>query len=267
MTSLVALTRLPAQRLADGCELTFLERRPIDIARLHAEHRAYREALAAAGARVIVLDPIESLPDSAFVEDTAVVLDDIAVLTRPGAASRRDEPARIETPLRMHRRHVETLPAPGMLEGGDVLRIGDTLYIGLSTRTDRAGIEAFAALTRGFGYRVVSVPVHGSLHLKTACTALDAHTLLLNPAWLDADAFSGFARIEVDAEEPFAANALPVGDALIVNAAFPRTLARIRAHASRTGRRVLPVDLAEFGKAEAGLTCLSLVFSPAGDAP
>lgn len=267
MTSLVALTRLPAQRLADRCELTFLERRPIDVPRLHAEHRAYREALAAAGARVIALDPIETLPDSAFVEDAAVVLDEIAVLARPGAASRRDEPAHVEAPLRRHRRHVEALPMPGMLEGGDVLRIGDTLYVGLSTRTDRSGVEALAALTRGFGYRVVPVAVHGSLHLKTACTALDARTLLLNPAWLDTDAFSGVDRIEVDAEEPFAANVLPLGDALIANAAFPRTLARIRAHASRVGRRVLPVDLTEFGKAEAGLTCLSLVFSGAGDPP
>ena len=267
MTSLVALTRLPAQRLVDRCELTFLERRPIDLARLHAEHRAYREALATAGARVIALDPIEHLPDSTFVEDAAVVLDEIAVLARPGAVSRRDEPAHVEAPLRMHRRHVEAIGAPGLLEGGDVLRIGETLYIGLSTRTDRAGLEAFAALAIGFGYRVVPVTVHGSLHLKTACTALDDETLLLNPAWLDTGAFSSFARIEVDTEEPFAANVLPVGNALIANAAFPRTLARIHAHAAHTGRRVLPVDLTEFGKAEAGLTCLSLVFSGAGDAP
>ena len=264
MTALVALTRLPAHSLADRCELTFLDRRPIDADRLRAEYRAYREALAAAGAHVIVLDPIEAFPDSAFVEDTAVVLDEIAVLTRPGAASRRDEPARIEAPLRMHRRHVEPLPAPGSLEGGDVLRVGDTLFVGRSTRTDRAGIEAFAALAAGFGYRVVPVAVHGSLHLKTACTALDAGTLLLNPAWVDVGAFAEFARIEVDAGEPFAANVLPLGDALIANAAFPATLARVRAHAARSGRRVLPVDLAEFGKAEAGLTCLSLVFSAAG---
>lgn len=267
MASLVALTRLPAQRLADRCELTFLERRPIDADRLRAEHRAYREALAAAGARVIALDPIEALPDSAFVEDAAVVLDELAVLARPGVASRRDEPARIDAPLRAHRGRVEALPGPGTLEGGDVLRIGGTLYVGHGARTDRAGIEAFAALVGGFGYRVVPVAVHGSLHLKTACTALDDDTVLINPAWLDAGAFAGFARIEVDDDEPFAANVLPVGDALIANAAFPRTLARVRAHAARTGRRLLAVNLAEFGKAEAGLTCLSLVFAASGDRP
>jgi len=263
MTALVALTRLPAQRLAEGCELTFLARRLIDADRLRAEHRAYRDALASAGARVIALDPIEALPDSAFVEDAAVVLDEIAVLTRPGAASRRDEPAHVEAPLRTHRRRVASLPAPGTLEGGDVLRIGDTLFVGESVRTDRAGIDAFAALVGGFGYRVVPVPVHGSLHLKTACTALDAGTVLVNPAWLDADAFAGLARIDVDADEPFAANVLALGDTLIANAAFPGTLARVRAHAARGGRRVLPVALSEFGKAEAGLTCLSLVFSSA----
>lgn len=237
----------------------------MSFARLEHQHAAYRDALAAAGADVVVLDAIDALPDSVFVEDAAVVLDELAVLTRPGAVSRQAEIDRIESAIACRRAIVERIRAPGTLEGGDVLRIGRRLFVGLTTRTNREGIAQLATIVLPHGYAVVAVPVVGSLHLKTACTALDAQTLLLNPAWLvngiDAAPFAGFQTIAVDADEPFAANVLPLGANLIANAAFPRTLERVSAHAQRAGLNVVPVDISEFGKAEAGLTCMSLVFA------
>jgi dimethylargininase len=260
MENFIAIVRRPARSLAQSCELTFLERSEISFDALERQHAAYREALAMAGAEVVALEAIDALPDSVFVEDTAVVLDESAILSRPGAASRQPEPARIASALARFR-DCEAIVAPGTLEGGDILRIGRTLYVGLTTRTNRAGVEQLEAWLRPHGYRVVPVPVHGSLHLKTACTALDAQTLLLNPAWIDATAFDGFARIEVADDEAFAANVLPVGDVRIVNAAFPRTRERVEAFCANAGLRAIAVDISEFGKAEAGLTCMSLVFA------
>lgn len=260
MNTRIAIVRRPARSLAQSCELTYLDREPIAFDALERQHRAYRDALAAAGARVIVLDALEAFPDSVFVEDAAVVLDEVAILTRPGAESRRTEPAFLDAPLAAKRGSIERIDDPATLDGGDVLRVGDTLFVGLSRRTTRSGVERLAAIVRRHGYRVVPVRVHGSLHLKTASTALDAETLLLNPAWVDVDPFEGFSKIEVADDEPFAANVLPVGDARLVNAAFPRTRERVEAFCARAGLRAIAVDISEFGKAEAGLTCMSLVF-------
>jgi dimethylargininase len=253
-----AIVKRPASTLADRCELSFIERSTMSFDALERQHSAYCDALQNAGAEVVVLDPDPALPDSVFVEDTAIVLDTIAVMARPGAASRQAEPDRIEAQIARHRSVVRII-APGTLEGGDVLRIGRMLYVGLSTRSNREGLEQLATLVRPHGYSVVPVLVSGSLHLKTACTALDADTLLLNPAWLDLTAFAGFKIIEVHADEPFAANVLPVGKSLIANATFPRTLECVDAHARGTGREVVAVDISEFTKAEAGLTCMSLI--------
>ena len=256
----VAIVRAPAPGLPDACELTFIGRSTMSFRTLQRQHAAYRSALVDAGADMILLDAERALPDSVFVEDTAVVLDELAVLTRPGAASRQAEPDRIAASIARYRR-ASRIMAPGTLEGGDVLRIGRRLFVGLTTRTNREGVEQLAALARPHGYDVIAVPVTGSLHLKTACTALDAETMLINPSWLDAAAFDGFRLIATCDDEPFAANVLPVGNTLIANEAFPRTLERVHTHASLARQRVIPVDISEFGKAEAGLTCMSLVFT------
>jgi dimethylargininase len=264
MPTVTAIVKRPPPTLADHCELTFLKRAAICFDTLEHQHDAYRDALKTAGALVISLDADPALPDSVFVEDTAVVLDELAVLTRPGAASRRLEPDRIAACIARFR-SISRIVAPGTLEGGDVLRIGRRLFVGLTTRTNREGVEQLAALTRSRGYEVIAVPVAGSLHLKTACTALDPDTVLFNPSWLDAAAFADFRRLAICDDEPFAANVLPVGHTLIANAAFPSTLERVHAHASLAGQRVIPVDISEFGKAEAGLTCMSLVLSHRDD--
>ena len=239
----------------DACELTHMEREPVDARAAAAQHRGYREALAACGARVVTLPAANELPDSVFVEDTAVVLDEVAVLTRPGVESRRGE-VRLVAPEVARLRPVVRIEPPATLEGGDVLRLGRTLYVGLSTRTNAEGAAALRRLAAPHGYEVVTVEPRGCLHLKTGCSALDDGTVLVNPGWVDAAAFRGREVVAVDASEPWAANVLSVGGAICVNAAFPRTAEMLSAR----GYDVRAVEVSEFSKAEGSLTCLSLLF-------
>jgi len=261
LLQMVAVLRTPAPTLATQCELTHLAREPIEFARILDEHAAYAAALREHGVRVDILPALGDAPDSVFVEDAAIVLDELVLLTRPGAASRQAEPLHIRDALSSHRPRLVSITAPGTLDGGDVLRIGRTLLVGRSTRSNAAGIEQLARLVADHGYSVRAVPVSGALHLKTACTALDDTTLLVNPAWLDPAQLHGFDLISVADGEAFAANVLRLPGGLLVNAAYPRTRERVEQEAAARGARVSAVDIGEFGKAEAGLTCLSLVFA------
>ena len=260
---LTAIVKLPAPSLLVACELTFIDRSPMNFDLLQAQHLEYRQALELAGAKVLVLEASADLADSVFVEDAAVVLDELAIITRPGSASRLPEPIHLEPVLSQYRK-LERIQAPGTLEGGDVLRIGQTLFVGITTRTNLEGIRQLEGFVQAFGYTVVPVECKGSLHLKTACTALNANTVLLNPDWLDFGPFKNFKLVFVPKDEPFGANVLPIGSSLtnsslIANAAFPKSLELIHNHARHA--RVIPVNISEFGKAEAGLTCMNLVFS------
>lgn len=252
---IVALTREPAGTLG-ACELTYLERQPFDLARAAEQHRAYRDALASCGAHVVTLPPREDLPDSVFVEDTAVVLDELAVLTSPGVESRRAEVGAIETEVLRLRATVARVELPATLEGGDVLRVGRKLYVGLSPRTNPSGVERLRALVAPHGYEVDAVELRGCLHLKTGCAALGGETVLVNTDWIDPRTFGGLEVVAVPPEEPFAANALRVGRTVCVGAGFERTADMLGAR----GLEVLAVDVSEFAKAEAGLTCMSLIF-------
>lgn len=251
---IVALTREPARAL-DACELTYREREPIDAAAAARQHRGYCDALRACGASVVTLPPAEGMPDSVFVEDTAVVLEGVAVLTRPGALSRRGEVKLIEPEVARLRPVVRVEP-PATLEGGDVLRLGRTLYVGLSPRTNAEGVDSLRRLVAPHGYDVLAVEPRGCLHLKTGCSALDDATVLANPEWVDAGLFRGREVVAVDASEPWAANVLRVGDSVCVSAAFPRTAEALAAR----GYDVRAVEVSEFAKAEGGMTCLSLLF-------
>lgn len=251
---IVALTREPARAL-DACELTYREREPIDAAVAAAQHRGYREALEDCGARVIALPYVEGLPDSVFVEDTAVVLDEVAVLTRPGVESRRGEVGLIEKEV-ARLRPVVRVEAPATLEGGDVLRLGRTLYVGLSPRTNAEGANALRRLAAPYGYEVSTVEPRGCLHLKTGCSGLGEAAVLVNPEWVDAGVFRGREVVPVDASEPWAANVLRVGGSVCVSAAFPRTAEMLAAR----GYDVRAVEVSEFAKAEGGMTCMSLLF-------
>jgi dimethylargininase len=248
-----ALANRPSPALA-AAELTFLERDPIDVATALRQHDAYVATLRAAGLDVEVLDVNRECPDSVFVEDVAVILDEVALMTTMGTPSRRAEVAGMRAAIARYRDVVD-MHLPATLEGGDVLRVGRRLFVGLSTRTNQAGVEALRAVAGPYGYEVVPVTVPGALHLKTGITALDDETCLVNREWVDGAPFAGFRLVDVAAGEPFGANVLRLDDQLIMNAAHPRTAAAVRA----LGYQVSTVDISEFGKAEAGLTCMSLL--------
>jgi dimethylargininase len=254
--ALRALTREVSSALAD-CELTFLDREPIDVARAAVQHDAYCAVLASMGLEVVRLPGDPGLPDCCFVEDTAVVVDEVAVLTAMGAPSRRGEIAAVAVALAPDREIVRIEP-PARIDGGDVLVMGRRVFVGQSGRTDAAGARALAAALSPFGYEVIPVAVPGCLHLKSAATALDAETLLVNPDWIDLAPLSAYGLVRVDRTEPWAANVLAVPGGVLAHRGFPRTL---EALASR-GYALRPVDVSEFLKAEAGVTCKSIVYRP-----
>jgi dimethylargininase len=249
----LALTRPVSDSLA-RCELTHLARQPVDLARARAQHRAYEAALEELGCELRRLPAADELPDAVFVEDLAVVVDECAVLTRPGAASRRPERAAMEAALD-GLRPLHRLRAPARLDGGDVLRSGRRLWVGMSGRSDRAGIEQLGAALAPHGYEVRGVALRGCLHLKSAACEVAPGLLLVQPEWVDPAAFRGCATLTVDPSEPFAANAVAVGGAVVHPAAFPRTRARLEAE----GLRVRPVEADELAKAEGAVSCCSVL--------
>jgi len=250
---MLALVREVSPQLPH-CELSHLERAPIDAGRALVQHRAYTQALEALGCALQWLPPLPECPDGVFVEDTAVVLPEIAVVTRPGAASRRGETASVAAALGLRLPAVQ-ITAPGCLDGGDVLRIARTLYVGVSGRTNEAGSAQLAQLLGPYGYRVETVPLEGCLHLKSAGSFIPPDVLLVNPAWVEARAFGEWRVIAVDEREPHAANTLTLGDTTLVSAAYPHTCRRLEA----AGVRTRAVDVSELHKAEGGLTCMSLL--------
>jgi dimethylargininase len=237
-----------------ACVRTFVPTAPIDYELARAQHDAYCAALRACGADVVTLDVNSDLPDCAFIEDTAVILDEVAILCSLGTPSRRAEPAGIEPALARYRQVIRLAP-PATLEGGDVLRLGRTLLVGHSCRTNAAGIAALTAIASRHGYRVRSIPITGCLHLKTACTTLPDGQLLLNPAWLHLADLADFNLLPIPLEEPWAANIALAGATVLLSAQYPRTAAMIQAK----GFDICPLDLSEFAKAEGGPTCLSLL--------
>jgi dimethylargininase len=251
--SLIAITRDVSSSLG-GCELSYVSRSAIDVAVAAAQHQAYRKALESLGCRVLALPAEDSLPDAVFVEDVAVVLDEVAILTRPGAESRRAEVSSVAKVLARHR-PLRVLEAPGTLDGGDVLRVGRSLYVGQSARSNTEGTDQLRDRISEFGYTVQSVPIHGCLHLKSAVTQVAEDTLLVQPAWVDPAAFAGFRLIEVDPSEEHAANALWLGRGVVYPACFPRTQRRLEA----AGISVTPIDVSELQKAEGAVTCCSLI--------
>lgn len=250
-----ALINRPSHLLGE-CQLTFVSRQAIDMDLALEQHQAYANALRTFGVKVTELAINQDQPDGVFVEDTAIVTDELAILTSMGSESRRPELPAMKAALSAFRQ-VEEIHLPSRIEGGDVLRIGKTFYVGASTRTNRQGMAALEKILAPYGYQVIEVAVRGSLHLKTAVTALDEATLLIQPEWVDIAPFSEYRMIEVDPREPFASNVISLPNGLVVNASFPRTLERI----DRTGINWKSVDISEFGKAEAGLTCMSLIFT------
>ena len=262
----IAITR-PVSTSIVHCELTHLTREPIDYVRALEQHAAYEAALAAHVGELVRVAAGHDMPDAVFVEDMAVVLDEIAVMTRPGAVSRRGEASAVEAVLARYRRVTRIRP-PGTLDGGDVLRAGNQLFVGRSSRTNDEGIGQLRAFVSDHGYEVHAVDVSGCLHLKSAVTAVGERSLLGNSAWINRQAFGKLEWIEVDPSEPHGANALWVGDAVIYPRAFPRTGALLRSHLETMGMSLHPVDVSELAKAEGGVTCCSLILTnPSSSGP
>jgi dimethylargininase len=252
---LMALTREISPAIQQ-CQLTHLARTPIDLERARAQHSAYEWALVDAGCTVRRLDTTEPLPDSVFIEDIAVVLDEIAIITRPGVQARRSETSAIAEWL-MNVRPLRYVESPGTLDGGDVLLAGRTLFVGMSDRTNAAAAAQLRSLVSPYGYSMEPVPVSGCLHLKSAVTRVSEDMLLINRAWVSTDTFGGFTLIDVDPAEPYGANAVAVGGRVIYPAAFPRTRKRLE----EQRLVVQAIDVDELAKAEGAVTCCSLIFN------
>ena len=251
---LTAITRGVSSAIVN-CELSFIPRLPIDLQIARAQHHAYEELLEKLGARVVSLPAESNLPDSMFVEDPAIVLDEIAVIFPLGTKSRRPEATTLAQAIAKFRK-LEYVTLPGTLEGGDILRVGRKLFVGLTKRSNAEGIRQLAAILAPHGYEVIPVPVTGCLHLKSAVTCLGRDTLLANRAWFDPAPFSAYDWIDVDPAESHAANALALANTIIFPVSFPGTCARVQA----AGFHVTPLDISELQKAESGLTCSSLIF-------
>jgi dimethylargininase len=250
---LLAITRDISPRFNE-CEITHIDRIPIDVRTAEEQHHAYVKALKELGCAVLELPAQPDLPDSVFVEDTAVILTETAIITNPGADSRKPETESIARALSPYR-ELLTIEPPATLDGGDVLALGRQIYVGMSTRSSRAAVEQMNRLLGRFGYRVQAVDLHDCLHLKTAVTRVNDSTLLINRRWVDASRFEGYDLIEVDASEPFAANCLPINDSILYPTAFLKTAAKLEAR----GFDLKHVPLDELAKAEGAVTCCSLI--------
>lgn len=251
---LTALTRKPGPALV-RCALEYLRRQPIDFAKAQEQHEAYEACLVDLGVAVISMAVEATLPDAVFVEDPAVVLDEVAVITTMGSADRRAESSSLARALSPFRPLLR-LQGAVTLEGGDVLRAGHALFAGVSTRTNEAGARQLAAILQPYGYTVTPVDVRGCLHLKTACSNLGNNTILAKREWIDTMPLQNFDIVDVPRDEPWSANVLRIGDTVLVPASHPETARLLQ----RVGYRVRTLDISEFMKAEAGLTCLSLLF-------
>jgi dimethylargininase len=251
---LTAITREVSRSLAH-CELTWLQREPIDIERARAQHREYARCLENLGARVISLPVLEEHPDAVFVEDPAIVLDEVAIITTMGCESRRGERESLADALLAFRPLIR-MRDPAKLEGGDVMRIGRDLFVGLSARTDLAGVQQLAEELKPYGYRVTAVKLRNCLHLKSACSFIGDGCVLINRAYLDTEPLRNYRFIDLSPDEPGGANALLVNGTVVVPSAFPATANLLH----KAGFRVREVDVTELLKAESGVTCSSLLF-------
>lgn len=249
----IAITREISPRFAE-CEITHIERMPIDLDLARAQHHAYVDILRKLGCNVIELPAEPDLPDSVFVEDTAFILPEVGVITRPGADSRKLETESIVQVL-MPLVKLVHVREPATVDGGDVLVLGKRIYIGLSTRSNQEAIDQVNEILAEYGYLVMGIELQDCLHLKSAVTRVDDRTLLVNKNWVDTSQFESFDLIEVDPSEPFAANCLPIGKSIIFPTAFSKTCAKLE----KLGYNIVNVDVSELAKAEGAVTCCSLI--------
>ncbi len=248
-----AIVRKPGKNFAQGLTTTNLG--SADYSRMMDQHQAYVQALLSLGLDVIVLDPLKEYPDAYFVEDTAVVMPEVAVITNPGAPSRRGEEEIIQPVLAGYRKTTRIQP-PGTMEGGDVLMAGRHFFIGVSARTNEEGAAQFGRIVARYGYTSMIVPVGQGLHLKSSVNGLGDNTLLITEEFSKMEYFKGYDQVVLDNDEAYASNTLFVNGMLIMPAGFPRTKAQLQA----LGLPIMELDVSEARKMDGGLTCMSLRF-------
>jgi dimethylargininase len=252
---MIALTHVISPNI-DQCELSFLERSPINYSRAVEQHEHYCELLRDCGLEVIELSMNRSFPDSTFIEDTAVVFDELAIMASMGVESRRGEIPGVESVLGYYR-DIKHIRLPATLEGGDVLSIENKVFVGISPRTNISGFETIKEILEPFGYQVIPLAVNGCLHLKSACVAVDDETLLVNPRWLDLQPLRDFRIIPVPEDEPAAVNSLWINSTICMHSGHQKTIDLL----ANLKFSIKVVDISELLKAEAGMTCSSMIFS------
>jgi dimethylargininase len=249
-----AIVRKPGKSLIDG--ITSADLGKPDYDKAVEQHAAYIEALKLCGVEVTVLQEDERYPDSVFVEDTAVVTAKCAVITNPGAVSRRGEEVEIRKVLKGFYENIECIRSPGTLDGGDVLMAGDHFYTGLSARTNRAGAEQFMRILEKYGYTCNTIPLEKVLHLKTGLAYLENNNLLAAGEFVHLPIFEKFAKTVIDESESYAANCIWINGTVIMPGGFEKTKEAV----ARAGYKVLAVDVSEFRKLDGGVSCMSLRF-------
>ncbi|MDJ0987022.1 MAG: arginine deiminase family protein [Desulfobacterales bacterium] len=248
-----AITRVPAQTFDRG--LTTSKLGPPDYASVLKQHHAYTDALASIGLNVIELEPLPHYPDAHFVEDTAVVTPEMAIITNPGAASRQGEEKTIAAELEAYRQ-IESIQAPGTLDGGDVLMIDNHFLIGLSERTNQQGADQFGRILDKHNKTHTTVAVGAGLHFKSSVNFVGKNTLIVTPDFAEHQALKAYDKIVANPDECYAANTLWVNDHLLVPKGFPNTKAKLEA----LGLPIIELDVSEIQKMDGGLTCLSIRF-------
>lgn len=255
MSKPIAIVRPPSTSIGD-CLLTHMQRAPIDHALAMRQHEAYCDALARVGCEVVRIEPANDCPDAVFVEDPVVVVDELGVIARPATDSRRRERASMEAALKPYR-ELAHITSPATIEGGDVIRVGRTLFVGRGTRTNEEGVRQLREHVGPLGYEVIPVPVTGCLHLKTGACSIGKGRVLVNADWVETSAFEGVELIPVSADEPWSANGVLVGESMVVPAGAPKTSAMLR----DLGLEVHEVGLSEMQKAEGSATCLCVLLN------
>ena len=249
-----AITRLPGENFGSG--LTTSNLGAPHYALILEQHRAYVEALRGLGLEVTVLPALIAHPDAYFVEDPAIVTSKVAVINRPGAPARQGEEVSL-APVLAQYRPLERIFAPGSVDGGDVLMVGEHFFIGVSERTNQSGAEQLGTILRRFGHTSETVLVGEGLHLKSSVNWLGDERLIVTPALADHPAFARFEKLLVEAEEEYAANTLWINGTLLHPAGFPRTCAKLE----KLGLPLIELEVSEVRKMDGGLTCMSLRFS------
>lgn len=247
-----AIVRIPSKSMING--LTSVNLGQPDYPLALKQHEAYIDALLRCGLEVITLEADENFPDSTFVEDVALCTPHCAIITRPGAESRRGEIEEMKVVLKEEYEKIEIIQAPGTVEAGDIMMVGDHYYIGLSARTNEDGAKQMISILEKYGMTGSVVSLDEVLHLKTGLAYLENNYLIACGEFLEKDEFKKFKILEIDQEESYAANCIWVNDVVIIPKGFPKAKEVI----AKTGYEIIELDMSEFQKLDGGLSCLSL---------